>query len=89
VHDGATALAEMDDFAPEIVLLDIGMPGMDGHEFARHVRARPGGDRMRLVAVSGWGQEEDLRRSREAGVDAHLVKPVDLDALERLLAEGR
>ncbi|WP_431265331.1 hybrid sensor histidine kinase/response regulator [Roseateles chitinivorans] len=88
VHDGLTALAAMDDFAPDIVLLDIGMPGMDGHEFARHVRARPEGQRVRLVAVSGWGQEEDYQRSREAGVDDHLVKPVDLDALERILAEA-
>ena len=87
VHDGASALAAMDDFAPDIILLDIGMPGMDGHEFARHVRARADGQRIRLVAISGWGQDEDYQRSREAGVDDHLVKPVDLGALERILAE--
>ena len=87
VHDGASALAAMDDFEPDIVLLDIGMPGMDGHEFARHVRARTDGQRIRLVAISGWGQDEDYQRSREAGIDDHLVKPVDLGALERILAE--
>ena len=85
VNDGDTGLVAIDTFEPDLVLLDIGMPGMDGYEFARRVRARTGGERLKLVAISGWGQEEDYARSREAGLDGHLVKPVGLEALERLL----
>ena len=67
------------------MLLDIGMPGMDGYEVARRLRevARP--DRVTLVALTGWGQDEDRRRVREAGFDHHLVKPVDLASLQTLL----
>jgi signal transduction histidine kinase len=72
---------------PELVLLDIGMPGLDGCELARRLRAGPGGDALRLVAVTGWGQPEDRRRTAAAGFDAHLVKPVDADALLRLVAD--
>ena len=88
VNHGESGLASLDTFQPHLVLLDIGMPGMDGYEFARHIRARPGGERIKLVAISGWGQEEDYARSREAGLDGHLVKPVRLEALERLLHEA-
>jgi PAS domain S-box-containing protein len=86
-HDGPSALEVADRFRPEVVLLDIGLPGMDGHEVARRLRARPEFGRTPLVALTGWGQESDRRRSREAGFDHHLVKPVDLDALSGLLAE--
>jgi CheY-like chemotaxis protein len=69
-----------------VVLLDIGMPGMDGYEVARRVRENPDFHNLTLIALSGWGQEEDRHRSRDAGIDHHLVKPVDVGALERLLA---
>jgi CheY-like chemotaxis protein len=68
------------------VLLDIGLPGMDGYEVARRIRAEPALRETLLVALTGYGQEEDRRRSREAGFNAHLVKPVDLDALYTVLA---
>jgi CheY-like chemotaxis protein len=70
------------------VLLDIGLPGMDGYEVARRLRTEFG-DRMRLAAVTGYGQEEDRMKSRAAGFDAHLVKPADPAALESLLAGWR
>ena len=85
VHDGPSALAAAAEFRPEIVLLDIGMPGMDGYEVARRLRSRPETGGTILVALTGWGQEADRRRSAEAGFDRHLVKPVDLDELEDLL----
>ncbi len=77
------ALVERDP--PDLILLDLGMPGMSGHELARRLRSRFG-DRVRLVAVTGWGQPEDRRRTAEAGFDAHLVKPVDADALLHMMA---
>lgn len=85
-HDGPSALRVLDTFQPTVVLLDIGMPGMDGYEVARQVRRRRERDRVTLIAVTGWGQEEDQRRSREAGFNHHLVKPVDLGVLRSLLA---
>jgi signal transduction histidine kinase/DNA-binding response OmpR family regulator len=85
-RDGPGALAMHAVFRPEIVLLDIGLPGMDGFEVARRIRARHGRDQVVLIALTGWGQEEDLKRSREAGMDHHLVKPVNFDTLEQLLA---
>lgn len=85
-RDGPGALAMHAAFRPEVVLLDIGLPGMDGLEVARRIRAEHGRDQVVLIALTGWGQEEDLRRSREAGMDHHLVKPVSFDTLERLLA---
>jgi CheY-like chemotaxis protein len=69
-----------------VVLLDIGLPGLDGYEVARRLRAEPGAGRMTLVAITGYGQEEDRRQSRRAGFDRHWVKPVDPDALRELLA---
>jgi PAS domain S-box-containing protein len=85
-HSGAEAVRAAAEFFPRVVFLDIGLPGMDGHEVARHLRAQPGGDEVLLVALTGYGQEEDRRRSREAGCDRHLVKPVDPEELEQLLA---
>ena len=79
-HDGPSALALAADFEPEVVILDIGMPGMDGYEVARRFRARPESQQTRLLALSGWGQEKDRERSRAAGFEHHLVKPVDLDS---------
>jgi CheY-like chemotaxis protein len=74
-----------DAFRPDVVLLDIGMPGMDGYEVARRLSALPEGRRPRIVAVTGWSQESDRHQASEAGFDMHLVKPVDLDALLRAL----
>jgi CheY-like chemotaxis protein len=84
-HDGPGALEAARRLGPEVVLLDIGLPGLDGHEVARRLRAGPGGDRMLLVALTGWGQEEDRRRSQEAGFDRHLVKPVEPEDIVGLL----
>jgi CheY-like chemotaxis protein len=85
-YDGHRALLQAREFLPDLVLLDIGMPGMDGYEVARRLRSEARLQGARVVAVTGWGQEEDRRRSTEAGFDHHLVKPVDSMALERLLA---
>ena len=86
VHDGLAAIEAADSFGAEIVLLDIGLPEMDGYEVAKRIRQRTNGKRVTLIAVTGWGQEGDRRRSREAGFDAHLTKPVEASILEKLLA---
>jgi PAS domain S-box-containing protein len=85
-YDGPSALARAEEFRPELVFLDIGMPGMDGYELARRLRAHPDLEGVGLVALTGWGQEEDRRRSQEAGFDRHLVKPVEPKMLGELLA---
>jgi len=77
VSDGAAAVRESERFRPDLVLLDIGMPGMDGYEACRLIRRATWGSGMMMVAITGWGQAEDRRRSAEAGFDLHLVKPVD------------
>jgi PAS domain S-box-containing protein len=84
--DGVTALALFAQDPPDVVLLDIGMPGMDGYQVARALRERHPGWRGALVALTGWGQEEDKRRTQEAGFGHHLVKPVDMQVLQGLLA---
>ncbi|HYD57523.1 MAG TPA: ATP-binding protein [Burkholderiales bacterium] len=86
VHDGAAALAAFEAHKPSVVLLDIGMPGMDGYEVARILRTLDPQRRAALVALTGWGQEEDRRRARDAGFDHHLVKPAEITTLEALLA---
>jgi CheY-like chemotaxis protein/two-component sensor histidine kinase len=86
VHNGAAALEGVRTHKPSAAVLDIGLPGMDGYEVARRTRAEPDGADLLLIALTGWGNEEDRRRSREAGIDHHLVKPVELNVLERLLA---
>jgi CheY-like chemotaxis protein len=85
--NGAVALESAEQHRPEVALLDIGMPKLDGYEVARRIRAQPWGQRITLVALTGWGQDSDRRRSQEAGFDSHLVKPLDLDKLTELLAE--
>jgi CheY-like chemotaxis protein len=85
-HDGPTALQVAEAFRPEVVLLDIGLPRMDGYEVARQLREREGMGKALLVALTGYGQDEDRRRSLEAGFDAHLTKPADPSVLQRLLA---
>jgi CheY-like chemotaxis protein len=82
---GESALAEAQGFHPDVMLIDVGLPGMDGHEAARRVRRMPELERTVLVAVTGFGQEEDRRRSRQAGFDHHWVKPLSVDRLSDLL----
>jgi CheY-like chemotaxis protein len=86
VYNGAAALEALEIYQPGIVLLDIGMPGMDGYEVARQIRNQPQFKNVMLVALTGWGQEEDRRRSRSAGFDHHLIKPADVSALQALMA---
>jgi CheY-like chemotaxis protein len=84
VYGAAEALARAPAFNPEVVLLDIGLPGIDGYEVARQLKGQ--GSNARLIALTGYGQPEDVRRAQDAGFDAHLVKPVDLQRLLRDLA---
>jgi signal transduction histidine kinase/CheY-like chemotaxis protein len=85
-HDGWEAVEAAAAFRPDIVLLDIGMPRLNGYEAARRIREQGRGERVVLIALTGWGQDEDRQRSTDAGFDFHLVKPVDFAALEQLLA---
>ena len=87
-YDGHSGLEQAAQFKPEVIFLDLGMPGMDGYETARRVRQLSGLEHVKLVALTGWGQEEDRRRTQEAGFDAHLVKPVNPAALQELMASG-
>jgi PAS domain S-box-containing protein len=84
-HDGPTALVLATSYLPNVILLDIGMPGMDGYEVARRLRALPGLKGVVLAALTGWGQQEDRRRTTEAGFDHHFVKPLDANLLGSLL----
>jgi DNA-binding response OmpR family regulator len=84
-HDGPGALAAAEKERPEVVLLDIGLPTLNGYEVGRRIRAQPWGASVVLIALTGWGQEEDRRRSHEAGFDGHLVKPVEYAELMTLL----
>jgi PAS domain S-box-containing protein len=86
---GSDGLDKVRALNPDVVLCDIGLPGMDGFEVAKRIRADPGVRGVALIALSGYAQEEDLERSKEAGFDLHLAKPPDLDALERAIAEVR
>ena len=86
-HDGFEAVGAAAAFRPDVILLDIGLPKLSGYDAARRLREQEGGTEVLLVALSGWGQEEDRRLSKEAGFDLHVTKPVEFDALRRLLAE--
>ena len=88
VHDGAEALAAAREFNPDFVFLDIGMPRVHGYEVARRLRSDPGTSGCFLVAVTGWGQDDDRKRAREAGFDRHLVKPADPNEIETILQDG-
>jgi len=85
-YDGPEAIVAADEFQPAVALLDIGLPQLSGYDIAKHVREHRGGDVL-LVAITGWGQEDDKRRAREAGFDHHFTKPVDyavlLDLIDR------
>jgi CheY-like chemotaxis protein len=85
-HDGLEAVAAAEAFRPDVVLLDIGLPRLNGYDVARRIRGQRWGEGMVLIAQTGWGQEEDKRRSKEAGFNFHMVKPLDPAALEKLLA---
>jgi CheY-like chemotaxis protein len=85
-YDGLEAAQAAATFRPDVVLLDIGLPKMNGYEVARQIRQQRWGEGMALIALTGWGQEEDKRRALEAGFDHHLTKPVEAAALEKLLA---
>jgi CheY-like chemotaxis protein len=88
-YDGQSALEAAAAFRPEVLFVDLGMPTMDGYETARHLRRLTDGDDFFLVALTGWGQEDNRRRSRDAGFDEHLTKPVDLKVLEGILTRRR
>jgi CheY-like chemotaxis protein len=88
-YDGESAVAAAETFRPDAVLLDLGMPSLNGYDVCRRIRAQPWGAAMTIVALTGWGQQEDRRRTAEAGFDAHLVKPVEPQALDEALRAGR
>ena len=85
-YDGEQAVEAAEAMRPDVVLLDIGMPKLDGYGACRRIREQPWGHGMFLVALTGWGQEEDRRRTEEAGFNRHMIKPVDPAALMKLLA---
>jgi len=88
VHDGVEAVEEAEVFHPDIVLLDLGMPRLDGYATAREIASRPWAADTQIVAVTGWGQDADRKRARAAGFHRHLVKPVDIDALRQVMSTG-
>jgi DNA-binding response OmpR family regulator len=88
-HDGESAVETAETFLPEVILLDIGLPKLNGYEVAQRIREQAWGASMFLIAVTGWGQDEDRQRSSEVGLNVHMVKPVEPAALERILAELR
>lgn len=85
-YDGPEAIVAADAFHPEVGLLDIGLPRLSGYDIARHIRSTRGEDVL-LVAITGWGQEEDRRRAREAGFDHHFTKPADLERLMAVISQ--
>jgi CheY-like chemotaxis protein len=87
-YDGPTALEAARSYRPGVAVVDLGLPRMDGCEVARRLREQPGWDAVLFIALTGYGREEDRRRTREAGFDHHLVKPVEFAALQRLLARS-
>lgn len=85
-HDGEAALTTAEAFRPQVILLDIGLPKLNGYEVAQRIRQEAWGASMFLVAITGWGQDEDRRRSKDVGMNLHMVKPVEPGALDRVLA---
>ena len=86
-YDGLEAVEAAATFRPDVILLDIGLPKLNGYEAARKIREQPWGKNIVMVALTGWGQDEDRQKSKEAGFNGHMVKPVELTALMKLLAE--
>ncbi len=87
-HDGLEALAAAENYRPDVVLLDIGLPRLNGYDVARRIREQPWGSEMTLIALTGWGQDDDRQKSKDAGFDEHLVKPVEIASLKKILAAG-
>src|SRR5258706_5127563 len=87
VHDGVEAVAKASTFGPDIILLDLGMPQLNGYEACSRIRAQPSNKGTLIVALTGWTQDDKKQRSQQAGFDLHLIKPVELPALEKLLRE--
>ncbi|MES2523106.1 MAG: response regulator [Gemmatimonadota bacterium] len=88
-YNGAEAVRMAESFRPDVAILDIGLPILTGHHVAKLIRAQAWGRSMVLIALTGWGQGEDRRKSAETGIDFHLVKPADTDELRRLIVEAR
>jgi CheY-like chemotaxis protein/anti-sigma regulatory factor (Ser/Thr protein kinase) len=88
-HDGLGAVDEAEAFRPDVILMDVGMPRLNGYEATRRIREQPWGRSVIIIAVTGWGQQGDRIQSREAGCDGHLVKPIELNDLEQLLESLR
>jgi CheY-like chemotaxis protein len=86
--DGEAGIAALESFAADVVLLDLGMHGMDGFETAQAIRSRPDWNNVALVALTGWGQEQDRQRTLDAGFAAHLVKPVNIDQVEATISRA-
>jgi two-component system CheB/CheR fusion protein len=87
-HDGAVALATVEGFSPDVAFIDVGLPGIDGYELAPLLRAHPRCRGSMLIALTGYGREDDKRRASQSGFDHHMTKPVDLAAIDRLLSEA-
>jgi CheY-like chemotaxis protein len=85
-YDGLEAVEQAEAYRPDVILLDIGLPEMNGYDACREIRRQPWGKEVVVIALTGWGQDEDRRKSKDAGFNAHLVKPVDYAALLKLLA---
>ena len=83
--DGEAAIATSEAFRPEVILLDIGLPKLDGYEVCRRISKEPWSEGITVIALTGWGQDEDKARAREAGFQHHLVKPVDFSKLQELI----
>jgi len=86
-YDGEEAVAAALEFQPDVILLDIGLPKLNGYEACRRIREQPGGEKITIIAQTGWGQDDDRQRTQEAGFDHHLVKPIDTAMLTKLLGE--
>jgi len=86
-RDGVEAIEQAEQFRPEVVLMDVGLPSLNGLDATRRIREQPWGKGMTIIALTGWGQDRDREQSREAGCDGHLVKPVNLENLQTLLGE--
>jgi len=87
VYDGASAIAALETFRPDLIMLDIGMPHMSGYDVAQRISGKTGGPRPILMAITGWGQEADKQRARDTGFDYHFVKPIGEEALRNVLVE--
>lgn len=86
-HDGLAAIEIAAEYQPSIIFMDVGMPKLNGYEATRRIREQPWGQSIVIIALTGWGQEVDQVNSREAGCDGHLLKPVELKDIQKILAE--